>query len=203
MTSSSWPNASLNGAMPKSRVYRRLQGRDGRAFTIREAELTDAEQLIAHARTMLAEPEWNVTELSEFRTTVDQEEAWITGFHERPHSILLVADFGRPGAAHLGGVISFSSQARIRLRHRGRLGIGVQVPFRGLGVGEALLTTLTDWATAEPELERVELSVFAHNMRAMNLYVKCGFVEEARLPRACKLADGTYYDEVMMVKWVK
>jgi len=81
--------------------------------------------------------------------------------------------------------------------------LSVQIPYRGLGIGQALLQTLLDWATVEPGLERIELSVFAHNTRALDLYRKLGFVEEARLPRTVKLADGTYYDDVMMVKWVK
>jgi RimJ/RimL family protein N-acetyltransferase len=72
-----------------------------------------------------------------------------------------------------------------------------------LGVGAALLQVLLDWAKAEPDLERIELSVFAHNEGAIRLYRKLGFVEEARLLRAFKLADGSYYDEVMMVQWVK
>ncbi len=114
----------------------------------------------------------------------------------------MVADFGKRGETRIGGVISFFAQPRVRIRHRGRLGIGVQPPYRGMGVGEALLNTLLAWAAAEPELERVELSVFGHNTRAINLYRKLGFVEEARLQRAYKLSDGTYYDDVMMVKWI-
>ena len=89
------------------------------------------------------------------------------------------------------------------MRHRGRLGIGVISPYRGQGIGETLLRTLLRWAEAEPELERIELGVFAHNTRARSLYTKLGFRQEAQLPRAYKLADGTYYDDVMMVKWVK
>jgi RimJ/RimL family protein N-acetyltransferase len=189
--------------MKRQHVYRPVQAHDGRPYVIREAELSDATQLVTHARTMLAEPQWNVTEQQEFNPSIDQEESWILGFHERPHNILLVADFGKPHRPHVGGVLSFSTQSRLRLRHRGRLGIGVQSAFRSVGVGEALLRTLLAWAEAEPELERIELSVFAHNTRAMNLYTKCGFVEEARLSRAYKLLDGSYYDDVMMVKWVK
>jgi RimJ/RimL family protein N-acetyltransferase len=101
------------------------------------------------------------------------------------------------------GIVHLMAQHRFRTRHRARLGISVQAPYRGIGVGEALLTALLDWAAAEPELERIELSVFAHNQRAINLYRKLGFVEEARLAKAYKLADNTYYDDVLMVKWVK
>lgn len=189
--------------MRQPRVYRQVKARDGRPYVIREAEIGDAGELLAHARKMLQEPQWSITEAAEFRSTIDQEESWILGFRERPHSILLVADFGKNGRPQVGGELSFNTQARQRMHHRGRLGIGVQPPYRGIGVGEELLTTLLEWAAAEPELERVELSTFPHNTRALNLYRKLGFVEEARLLRAYKLSDGTYYDDVMMVKWVK
>ncbi len=45
--------------------------------------------------------------------------------------------------------------------------------------------------------------MFAHNTRAINLYRKLGFVEEGRGLRAFKLADGAYYDDIQMVRWVK
>jgi RimJ/RimL family protein N-acetyltransferase len=81
-------------------------------------------------------------------------------------------------------------------------GIGAS-PIPGPGIGEALLRALLEWSANEPELERVELSVFAHNQRALNLYRKLGFEEEGRALRAFKLADGSYYDDVQMVRWVK
>ncbi len=189
--------------MRQPRVYQQLRARDGRPYAIREADIGDAGQLLSHARIMLEEPQWSVTEVSEFRSTLEQEEQWILSFRDRPHSILLVADFGVPGRPHVGGELSFNTQGRLRTRHRGRLGIGVQQPYRGVGVGEALLLALLDWAEHEPELERIELSTFPHNTRAINLYRKLGFVEEARLARAYKLSDGSYYDDIMMVKWVK
>jgi RimJ/RimL family protein N-acetyltransferase len=189
--------------MDQGFANRQCTTRDGRAYVVRTAQLSDAPQLIAHSRAIFAEPQWSVTEPHEFNVSTDQEEAWILSFHEAPHRILLVADFGSRARPNVIGMVSFNTQPRFRVRHRGRLGISVQATYRRLGVGETLLRTLLEWATAEPELERIELSVFAHNTRAMSLYRKLGFVEEARLLRCFKLADGTYFDDVMMVKWVK
>jgi RimJ/RimL family protein N-acetyltransferase len=189
--------------MSQPRVHTSCITRDGQEFVIREAAITDAAQLIAHTQEILAEPQWSVTESEEFQVTAKQEEDWIAGFRQRPHNILLVADFGTPHNSRIVGTVNFGTQARFRVRHRGRLGIGVQWAYRGLGVGAALLQTLLDWATTEPELERIELSVFAHNEGAIRLYHKLGFVQETHLERAFKLADGSYYDEIMMVKWVK
>lgn len=189
--------------MTAPRVQRACQMRDGRLYVVREGRVADARQIIAHTRGIMAEPQWNVTESGEFQTTHEQEEAWILSFQQRPHNLLLVADFGTIESPQITGVLNFNTQNRFRMRHRGRLGISVNAAYRGQGVGEALMHALLDWATAEPELERIELSVFAHNTRAFSLYVKMGFHEEARLLRAFKLSDGIYYDEIMMVKWVK
>jgi RimJ/RimL family protein N-acetyltransferase len=175
----------------------------GQTYHVREGELSDAAELIRHSQVMLADPRWNVTEPDEFLPSLDLEEGWILGFRERPHNMLLVADFGTIQEPRLAGMLSFVVQSRRRLRHRGRLGIGVEEPYRRQGIGAALLSELLRWAAAEPELERVELSVLAHNARAIGLYRKLGFVEEARIPKAYKLANGEYYDDLQMVKWVK
>ena len=189
--------------MTASRVHKHCATADGRLYLIREAEVTDAAQLLDHARDILREPQWSVTELHEFRSTLEEEENWIQEFRRKPHSIMLVADVGSPDRSEIVGTVSFTTQSRSRMRHRGRLGIGVQAPYRGVGIGEALLRALLEWAATEPELERVELSVFAHNTRAINLYRKLGFTEEGRALRAFKLADGSYYDDIQMVCWVK
>lgn len=189
--------------MASSRVHLQTRTKDGRPFVIREAGATDAPLLLAHHRAILAEPYWSVTEPHEFKVTVRQEAAWIQDFQTRPHSILLVADIGNQSPPNIAGLVSLAGQTRFRTRHRGRLGIGVLASCRGQGIGEALLRAALEWAAAEPELERVELSVFAHNQRALNLYRKLGFEEEGRSPRAFKLADGTYYDDVQMIRWVK
>jgi RimJ/RimL family protein N-acetyltransferase len=189
--------------MTASRVHKVCTAADGRPYLIREADVTDAAQLLDHARDILREPQWSVTEPHEFRMTAEEEENWIRDFRRKPHSIMLVADVGGPGRPEIVGAVSFTTQSRFRMRHRGRLGIGVQAAYRGVGIGEALLRALLEWAAAEPELERVELSVFAHNTRAINLYRKLGFTEEGRTLRAFKLADGSYYDDIQMVCRVK
>ena len=47
--------------------------------------------------------------------------------------------------------------------------------------------------------EKVEL-VYSDNARAIHLYEKFGFERYGIHPRAFKLKDGTYRDEIIMVK---
>ena len=49
---------------------------------------------------------------------------------------------------------------------------------------------------------QVELGVFADNDRARYLYRKLGFTEMGCIPKAFCLKDGTYRDEVQMVKFL-
>ena len=51
-------------------------------------------------------------------------------------------------------------------------------------------------------IEQVELGVFEDNPRARHLYEKLGFQEQGRTLRAFRLKDGTYRDEIQMVKFL-
>ena len=81
--------------------------------------------------------------------------------------------------------------------HRARLGIGVERSQRAKGVGTSLLHAAIRWAKAEPELSWIDLSVFAHNARAMRLYERLGFRETGRTPDAYRV-NGLSIDDVHM-----
>ena len=80
--------------------------------------------------------------------------------------------------------------------HSGRLGMGLLPHVRGQGLGRRLAQATIDAARARG-VERVELEVFATNVRAIRLYERLGFVHEGVRLRARKL-DGEYEDNVMM-----
>lgn len=48
--------------------------------------------------------------------------------------------------------------------------------------------------------EQLELGVFEDNTEAIHIYEKFGFQKYGVQPRAFKLKDGTYRDEIIMVK---
>lgn len=80
--------------------------------------------------------------------------------------------------------------------HTGVLGIGVLAPFRGQGVGSALLRQALDQARSSG-FTRVELSVRAGNRRVVSLYQRFGFVEEGLQRNAIRL-DGQYEHLICM-----
>jgi ribosomal protein S18 acetylase RimI-like enzyme len=80
--------------------------------------------------------------------------------------------------------------------HEGMLGMGVLAGYRGRGLGKRLIEA-TLAAARIAGFERVSLSAYARNTRAIALYKKIGFVVEGTRVRGKKL-DGEYDDVLMM-----
>lgn len=59
--------------------------------------------------------------------------------------------------------------------HRCTLGMGIQESARGLGHGRDLLEAMLSWAHSHEFLFWVDLQVFSHNTRAIQLYESFGF----------------------------
>jgi RimJ/RimL family protein N-acetyltransferase len=82
------------------------------------------------------------------------------------------------------------------LRHGGVLGMGIAAPFRGRGIGPALVEA-TLKAAREKGLTRIELLVRVDNERAKRLYEKFGFAVEG-LCRNHLFVEGRYEDSYLM-----
>jgi len=85
-------------------------------------------------------------------------------------------------------------------RHVASIGMMVARPWRGRGVGSALLGAAVDWAR-RVGVEKIELSVYPDNAAAIALYRKFGFEEEGRLRGHSKKRTG-YRDEILMGLWL-
>ena len=79
------------------------------------------------------------------------------------------------------------------------MGISVRKEYWGCGLGSYLMQLAID-QTRTNGFEQLELGVFSDNTRAIHLYEKVGFERCGTIPHAFKLKDGTYRDEIMMVK---
>ncbi|MCP4355501.1 MAG: GNAT family N-acetyltransferase [Proteobacteria bacterium] len=89
-----------------------------------------------------------------------------------------------------------------RNRHRADIYIGVLKQFQNAGVGKKLMEIVDFWAKKE-NVERIQLSVFSTNEKANSFYQNLGYEEEGRFKKAIKFEDGSYADEIVMVKFVE
>jgi RimJ/RimL family protein N-acetyltransferase len=158
---------------------------DGRAFQVREARKEDAAALLRYAEALFAEPGLSLlASPGEFSKTLAEEEEFIQS-HSGPNSLLLLATAGEEVIGSLG----FQAGTFARTGHAGTFGLAVANPWRGVGVGSAMLERLIAWGKEHPEIERIGMEVFETNPGAIRLYRRFGFQEEGRRRAAIRLGD--------------
>ncbi len=81
--------------------------------------------------------------------------------------------------------------------HRCELGIGIERPHRGHGLGRRLVSTAIEYAREVESLAWIDLRAFAHNEAALALYRSLGFVEMGRLEDRFRIG-ATSVDDVIM-----
>lgn len=167
------------------------------AIDIRAARATDAAGLLRLHRAVLTERRFFITEPEELRESVDDKIRQIRDFERSSNSLFLVARVG----PDLVGMLTVRGGTLNRMRHTGKLEVMVHADARGHGIGRALMGAAVAWAEAHPEIEKLGLSVFVDNQRAIDLYRRFGFREEGRRPREYRLEDGRYVDDLLMYRF--
>ncbi len=90
-----------------------------------------------------------------------------------------------------------------RLRHVAHIGLSVHPEFQGQGLGRALMEGLMRWAREVrdpemPDIARVDLAVFADNVKARRLYESFGFEVEGVRRNFIRYEDGREADDLIM-----
>lgn len=104
-------------------------------------------------------------------------------------------------ANELVGVVSFQREGQYhqKFRHKGLLfGMYVADEYSGQGLGRLLLAETIRRVRLVPDLEQINLTVIATNIRAKRQYEKLGFRSFSFEKNAIK-DGGIYYDEELMV----
>jgi ribosomal protein S18 acetylase RimI-like enzyme len=101
-------------------------------------------------------------------------------------------------APPLVAIAGLRREPRRKRRHRATLwGLYVAREARGQGVARALLTALIQRARTLPGLEQILLTVMSHNQAAIGLYRALGFQRYGQAPRAMRLGDRTFDEDLM------
>ena len=89
------------------------------------------------------------------------------------------------------GQLGLEHFQRPRRNHVAGFGMAVKDGFSGLGVGNQLLSAVTDLADNWLNIKRLEITVFTDNEAAIHLYQKHGFTIEGESP-AYAFRHGNY-----------
>jgi ribosomal protein S18 acetylase RimI-like enzyme len=128
---------------------------------------------------------------------LESVKGFVGGVIKAGHAQFVALDEGRV----VGWCDVLPGEAAAGTAHIGRLGTGVLPDYRGQGIGRRLLEAAIARAR-ERGLEKIELTVYSSNHRAIGLYRKAGFVEEGRRIRG-RFLDGIYDDVLLMALELK
>ena len=162
------------------------------ADRIRVATPQDAAELLALRRKLFAESNTMLWEPQEFVATEDDERKLIEQLTSAKNCTYLVAsiDLG------IVGLLFATGSPVNRLRHSTTLALGVAREHQGRGIATRLVQTALGWSQ-QVGLRRVELTVHKDHLRAIGVYLRCGFQMEG-VRRSSLLVDGRYVDEYLM-----
>ena len=169
---------------------------NGKNIVLRSAGPEDAPMMIEFLKTVSGETRFLLREQDEINYTVEQETAFINSHNESEKAMLILAFVD----GEYAGNCSFQGETGSRRAgHRAGIGIALYQKYTGFGLGKLMLEILLKEMKA-CGFEQAELTVVSNNDRAYHLYSRLGFKECGRIPNANKYNDGTYSDDVFMVK---
>ena len=171
---------------------------DKRKFVLRSAEEADAQELIDYMAATSGETYFMLRYPEEVCNDIEMEKKIIRDTLESDFSVFLTIFDGDTVIGNCG-IVPYRQY--IKTKHRCGLGIAIRKEYWGLGLGSLLIDKALIMAN-KMGYSQVELGAFSDNEKAIALYTKKGFCEYGRLPKAYRLKDGTYLDEVMMVHYL-
>lgn len=178
----------------------RIYNLDGHELVFRSAVKSDAATLLPYLKRVCGETRFLLREAAECEDlTIEQEEAFIIKHAENERACLILAELDGEYIGNASFDIAGSSR---RNRHRADIGIALYLDYTGKGIGKKLFALILE-LIEECGFESAELTVVSGNTRAIQMYKSFGFVETGRIPNANKYDDGTYSDDIFMVKTIK
>lgn len=174
---------------------KRVVLRDGSEITLRSAVAEDAEELCRHRKQTSSETYFMARYPEECEEDAERTRNKLNVVTKDEKEFMVTAFCGGKvvGDAGIGKISN-----HIKYLHRGYMGISICEAFCGRGLGRIMVEAVLEQAKSNG-FEQVELGVFSDNYRAIHLYESCGFSRTGVIPRAFKLKDGTYRDEIQMV----
>lgn len=168
----------------------------GEVLTVRSLCADDAEALSAFRLATYRETHFRARYPEECEPSLEVMKKGLSGCEASALNLEVGAFAGEKLVGEFGVA---QVRPHIKYRHRAGMGISVLKDYWGCGLGSYLMQLAID-QTRTNGFEQLELGVYSDNTRAIHLYEKFGFERCGTMPHAFKLKDGTYRDEIMMVK---
>lgn len=168
--------------------------KNGKNAILRSPRPEDAKALVDLMGKLAAETPFILRSPEDPALTVEAETEWIqAGLQsECTASILCEAE------GILVGICTISYSPKIKVRHRGQIGVSVLKSHWGNHIGTLLFEEMFSIARAW-NLSQLELTFVEGNDRARGLYEKMGFHIFGEIPNAIRQPDGRLCKEFQMM----
>ena len=169
--------------------------KDGRTAILRSPCAADAREMIGFLRDTAGETTFLSKYPEEITYTEEGEVGVLEKYRTSPRDVMICVEMD----GRIMGNCNLSGGGTLRSSHRAELGIALRHEIWGQGTGSALFDALLDCAR-QAGYEQLYLWVVSENRRGLGLYEKYGFTVCGRRPRGQRYRDGTYADELLMVR---
>jgi L-amino acid N-acyltransferase YncA len=170
-------------------AYKTLRLRDMRAVSLEWLNKEDLPEVVEALNSVIREGKYLY--LNDEIVDMEEERHWFERA-VRAGMLYLVAKVD----GEVAGGASMHPQTDKRA-HVAEFGIFICNSYRNLGLGTAIIKEFIEIAKKRG-FEILQLSVFANNTRALNVYKKCGFKQIGSLSSDIKFPDGAYTDRIIL-----
>ena len=171
---------------------------NGEEITLKSADPEDAIKVKLHREATAKETHFMAREPEDGPLNLEKIREGLAGFAESERNFMVNAYLDDELVGDLGVSVV---KPHVKYLHRGYLGMSIRQEYTGMGLGSFMMKTALEQAKKNG-FEQVELGVYSDNLRARHMYMKMGFTEYGMNPRAFKLKNGTYADEIIMVNFL-
>lgn len=169
---------------------------NGKELVMRAPREEDAEMLRHYIKKACGETRFLMAEGDEMDLSLEEELEFINSHRDSKSGMLIL---GFLDGEHVGNCSFEKVSGSRRYAHRVSVGIALLQKFTGQGVGKTMFGAMLE-EIEKLGIEQAELIVIEGNDRAKHMYENFGFKETGRRPKANKYDDGTYADDIFMVK---
>ncbi|MFX1487537.1 MAG: GNAT family N-acetyltransferase [Promethearchaeota archaeon] len=134
------------------------------------------------------------------RSTLEKE-SWYRKIREEKELCIVADNKKSKSPFNIIGQCEISNSPWDAGLHVGILGIIIKSDYRDMGIGAHLIDTAIRESRKLNNKEKITLSCFSTNERALHLYRKLGF-KTIGVRKKQFYMDSTYYDEVLMELWI-
>jgi RimJ/RimL family protein N-acetyltransferase len=170
-------------------VYKTLELMDKREARLNWLTEEDLPEVVEALNSVIREGKYLF--LNDEITDMEEERRW---FEHSVKSGMLYLVARIEGKVAGGASLHPKTDKRV---HIAEFGVFICDGYRNSGLGTAITKEFIEIAK-QRRFEILQLSVFASNIRALNLYKKCGFKEIGRLSRDIKFPAGEYTDRILL-----